>query len=312
MNQSPIISVVICTYNNADSLAITLQQLAAQTTSLKDNVEIIIVDNNSPDHTKKVCLDFTQSSTIASTYIFESRQGLSHARNTGVANARGEYILFTDDDADIPSHWLNDYLQQIERNQPDCLYSRINIIWDKEKPWWFLPEYIPCFVGVDYGNQPIKVTDIHREFYGKNFCMKKALILELGGFDPALGRNGSKLIAGEETLLYRRMVAEKKHILYFPDAPVGHRLKDREYLAENIKKQFVDGAYSAHHIAKIMAKKTILGRPLRALFDSLIILAKSSALCVRYWLTGKKPKYYYYYLSTLKHLTFIKLWITST
>lgn len=311
MNQPPIISLVICTYNNADSLAITLQQLLAQTTVAKDQVEIILVDNNSPDNTRQICQDFIQQSSIAASYIFEARQGLSHARNTGVANARGEYILFTDDDADIPPEWLGTYLQYIARSHPDCLYSRINIIWDKDKPWWFLPEYTPCFVGVDYGNVPLTISDIHREFYGKNFCMKKALIVELGGFDPALGRNGSKLIAGEETLLYRRMIEQKKHLLYFPDAPVGHRLKAREYLPENIKKQFVDGAYSAHHIAKIMARKKILGRPARALTDSLIALLKSTALCVRYWILGARPEYFYYYLNILKNLTFIKLWISS-
>ncbi len=311
MNHEPIISVVICTYNNADSLAITLQQLSVQVTQRKENFEIILVDNNSPDHTKKTYLNFSHDASIASSYFFEARQGLSHARNTGVANARGKYILFTDDDAEIPPHWLGAYLQQIDRSSPDCLYSRINIIWAKDKPWWFLPEYTPCFVGVDYGNQPLTISDIHKEFYGKNFCIKKSLVLELGGFDPALGRSGSKLIAGEETLLYRRMVEQKKHLLYFPDAPVGHRLKDREYLAENIKKQFIDGAYSTHHIAKIMARKKFLGRPARALVDSFIVLIKSCILSARYKITGKKPESYYHYLNILKNLTFIKLWIFS-
>ena len=185
MNQSLIISVVICTYNNADSLAITLQQLSAQIAKNKESVEVILVDNNSKDHTKKVCESFSRDATIASAYFFEERQGLSHARNTGVANAHGEYILFTDDDADIPSNWLDEYLQQIEKSAPDCLYSRINIIWDKDQPWWFMPEYKPCFVGVDYGNHSLVITDVDKEFYGKNFCTKKTLILELGGFDPA-------------------------------------------------------------------------------------------------------------------------------
>ncbi len=311
MNHPPIISVVICTYNNADSLAITLQQLLAQTIPCKEKVEIILVDNNSPDNTKEIHLNFARQTEIANSYIFEARQGLSHARNTGVASARGEYILFTDDDADLPPNWLDVYLQQIEKNKPDCLYSRINIIWDKDKPWWFLPEYTPCFVGVDYGDQDISITDIHKEFYGKNFCMKKLLILELGGFDPALGRNGSKLIAGEETLLYRRMIEQKKHLIYFPGAPVGHRLKDREYLAENIKKQFVDGAYSSHHLAKIMARKKIFGRPAGALINSVIVLAKSSALFIRYKITRRRPECYYHYLSILQNLTFIKLWMLS-
>jgi glycosyltransferase involved in cell wall biosynthesis len=309
MNPLFTVSVVICTYNNANSLAITLQQLSQQIITNRADVEIIIVDNNSPDNTRDVCTAFIQSCPVTARYIFESRQGLSHARNTGVANAKGEYILFTDDDADLPAHWLSTYVQEIFKHKPDCLYSRINIIWDKAKPWWFLPAYTPCFVGVDYGNQNIVVTDMHREFYGKNFCIKKSLVLALGGFDPALGRNGSKLIAGEETLLYRRMVQQKKQLRYFPGAPVGHRLKEREYLAENIKKQFIDGAYSSYHIANIMARKRLLGRPLQALVHSLITLVKSSARYLYYWVTQKKPQYYYHHLNILKHLTFIKLWI---
>ncbi len=311
MNSKPIISVVICTFNNADSLAITLQQLSVQVTQHKENIEIILVDNNSPDHTKEIYSKFAREASIASSYFFEARQGLSHARNTGVANARGEYILFTDDDAEIPPHWLDAYLLQIEKSRPDCLYSRIHIIWDKDKPWWFLPEYTACFVGVDYGSRSLRVADIHKEFYGKNFCIKKSLILALGGFDPALGRNGAKLVAGEETLLYRKMIEQKNHLLYFPDAPVGHRLKDREYLAENIKKQFIDGAYSTHHIAKIMARKKFLGRPARALVDSVVELTKSSVLCAGYRIAGRRPEGYYHYLNILKNLTFIKLWIFS-
>jgi len=311
MSTRPILSVVLCTYNNADSLAITLKQLSNQELQLKDCVEIIVVDNNSPDHTKQIYADFSQTCSLVSNYFFESRQGLSHARNTGVANARGEYILFTDDDAEIPTYWLASYLTQIDSYKPDCLYSRINIIWDKPKPWWFLPEYNPSFVIVDYGNQLLEVTDAHREFYGKNFCMKKTTLVELGGFDPVLGRNGTKLIAGEETLLYRNMIDQRRHLIYFPDAPVGHRLKEREYLAENIKKQFIDSAYSMHHLAKVTANKKVFGRPARAIYKSSIALIKSIFLCFKYATTRKKPEYYYHHLNVLKHLTFIKLWILS-
>lgn len=311
MTVHPILSVVLCTYNNAESLAITLQQLSNQDLPHKEHVEIIVVDNNSPDNTKQVYESFSQKCSLANSYSFESRQGLSHARNTGLANARGEYILFTDDDAEIPTYWLDAYLTHIDNYKPDCLYSRINIIWDKPKPWWFLPEYNPSFVIVDYGNQLLEVTDIHREFYGKNFCMKKATLLGLGGFDPALGRSGTKLIAGEETLLYRNMIDQKQHLIYFPDAPVGHRLKEREYLAENIRKQFIDGAYSMHHLAKVTAKKKIFGRPARAIYKSTTALIRSLILCLKYAITQKKPEYYYHHLNVLKHLTFIKLWVLS-
>jgi hypothetical protein len=133
----------------------------------------------------------------------------------------------------------------------------------------------------------------------------------LVGFDPALDRNGSKLIAGEKTLLYRKMIEQNKYLVYFPGVPVGRRLKERECLAGNIQKQFFDGASSAYYIANIMAQKIFMGRPLRALIVSVEPVVKSSFRCVYYWLLGKKPERFYNKLTALKNLMFIKLWVLS-
>ncbi|HRH78530.1 MAG TPA: glycosyltransferase, partial [Cellvibrionaceae bacterium] len=51
---SPLISLVLCTYNNADSLKITLAQLAAQQLDQPHLVEFIVINNNSSDHTQAV------------------------------------------------------------------------------------------------------------------------------------------------------------------------------------------------------------------------------------------------------------------
>lgn len=303
----PLISIVLCTYNNADSLEETLNQLANLHQREHNLTEIIIVDNNSPDHTATIALAYANNSSQFH-YYFEPKQGLSHARNTGLQNARGEYILFTDDDAEIPANWIDEYINTIHSLSPDCLYSKINIIWDKPKPWWFISEYTACFVGLDYGDTVLEITDIHREFYGKNFCVRKSILVDLGGFDPNLGRQGTKLAAGEETLLYRKMIWSGKKVIYFPSAGVGHRLKEREYTSENIKKLFVDGAYSSHHIAKITARKKIWGRPARMLFDSIKNLLNASLHFAIAFITMNKAKRYYYYLSLCKNVTLIKLW----
>lgn len=305
----PLISIVLCTYNNADSLSITLNQLAAMNQTEPNLVEIIVVDNNSPDHTAQVAQGFAARYPQFQ-YYFEPRQGLSHARNTGLGKAQGDYILFTDDDAEIPAHWVDDYINIIRTHSPDCLYSKISIIWDKPKPWWFIPEYTACFVGLDYGDKVLDITDIHREFYGKNFCVRKTLLIELGGFDPNLGRNGTKLAAGEETLLYRKMIWANKKVIYFPSAGVGHRLKEREYSSDNIKKLFVDGAHSSHHIATLTARKKILGRPARMLIDSMINLLSAVLKYALARVKMNKTLSYYHYLCICKNLTLIKLWFT--
>lgn len=306
----PLISIVLCTYNNADSLNITLNQLAGLNQPEPGLIEIIVVDNNSADHTAAIAQAFANNHPQFH-YYFEARQGLSHARNTGLERAQGEYILFTDDDAEIPAHWTDEYINTIRSLAPDCLYSKISIIWDKPKPWWFIPEYTPCFVGLDYGDAVLEITDIHREFYGKNFCVRKSLLIELGGFDPNLGRQGTKLAAGEETLLYRKMIWADKKVIYFPSAGVGHRLKEREYSSDNIKKLFVDGAYSSHHIAKLTARKKFLGRPARMLVTSAKNLVNDTAKLILASLRRDKTRRYYHYLCVCKNLTLIKLWINA-
>lgn len=309
MNLKPTLSVVLCTYNNADSLNLTIQQLLSQNIADAQLVEIIIVNNNSNDHTEEVCRNLPQTSTMSFHYVLEPRQGLSHARNTGVEKASGNYILFTDDDADLPTHWLASYLDQIEKYQPDCLYSSIHVQWDSPQPWWYQKEYRPCFVELNYGDKLLEITDTHHEFFGKNFCVKKQLILDQGGFDPALGRMGSKLIAGEETLLYRELIRSKRKVVYFPNAPVGHRLKPKEYTEAHIKKLFIDGAYSAVHIARVSTNKKIGGRPLGLLVANIETFLKSSALFITYFITGNKQQKFYHSLCIQKSLMTLLLWI---
>jgi hypothetical protein len=96
----------------------------------------------------------------------------------------------------------------------------------------------------------IKVNDIHHEFFGKNFCIEKNVLIKLGGFYSKLGRMGTKLVSGEETLIYRQLIRSNFKVYYFTEASVGHRLKPKEYLSTNIEKQFLDSADSAYHLAK--------------------------------------------------------------
>lgn len=308
INTAPRISIVICTYNNADSLAITLSQLNQQIVA-PHLVEVIVVNNNSSDHSADICNTIATTFNLPFHYFFEPRQGLSHARNTGVTKAQGEYILFTDDDAELPAHWISAYLDKIATEQPDCLYSRINVLWDKPKPWWYLDEYRPCFVELNYGNNMLHIADMQHEFFGKNFCVKKQYILEQGGFDPALGRMGGKLVAGEETLLYRNLIQANKKVIYFPDAAVGHRLKPKEYCEEHIAKLFIDGAYSAIHLARIISAKKIAGRPLRFLVENSKTLFKSTALWFKYLITGQKPQRFYHQLRLRRALISLQLWM---
>lgn len=307
----PSLSVVLCTYNNADSLDKTLAQLHAQQTEKSVQVEFLIIDNNSSDHTASVIKKYSEKNPIF-IYIFEARQGLSHARNTGAHTARGEYLLFTDDDAELPSNWIQNYWNIIKRHSPVCAYSKIAVIWDQPKPWWYISAFRAYFVELDYGNEILDVKDIYHEFFGKNFCVLKNEIISQGGFDPNLGRMGTKLVAGEETMIYRKIIAAQKKVIYFPDASVGHRLKAREYTLAHIHKLFLDGAYTSYNLAKMNSSKKIAGRPLGVLLQATKLVL---TLPVK-WLIASgeknKPLRLLHKLNFIKSCKIIHLWIKAS
>lgn len=93
------ISIVIPVYNEGDSLADCLEAIKNQ-----DSLpyEVIVVDNNSTDHTRQVALSFSGVKLIS-----EAKQGVIHARTTGFNAARGDIIARIDADTIVPSDWLN-------------------------------------------------------------------------------------------------------------------------------------------------------------------------------------------------------------
>ena len=112
MSEIPEISVAVCTYNRADVLPKCLESLINQTTD-KELFEVLIIDNNSTDDTKRIALDFCGKNTNFK-YIFEEKQGLSHARNRAIDEAKGTYIAYIDDDAIADKEWVKNILDAIK------------------------------------------------------------------------------------------------------------------------------------------------------------------------------------------------------
>jgi len=127
--ESKKVSVIIPLYNAEKYIERTLQSVLNQT---YQNLEIIIVDDESPDNSVKICQQFNDSRIKI---IHQKNRGLPGARNTGIRHATGEYIAFIDaDDIWLPSK-LNNHIIHLE-NHPDVgiSFSRSAFIDETDKP----------------------------------------------------------------------------------------------------------------------------------------------------------------------------------
>jgi glucosyl-dolichyl phosphate glucuronosyltransferase len=308
---NPIISLVLCTYNNADSLKITLDQISKQRLEDSREIEVIVVNNNSSDHTQAVA-EAADFGSIAYICLIEPQQGLSNARNLGVSKARGEYILFTDDDAEIGTDWVQKYLSYIKNHPADALFGKIKILWDKPQPWWYDDRYQGFFAAIDHGESTFQVKSWRHPFFGKNFCIKKSIIHEVGGFDPKLGRKGTELLGGEETAVFSYLLANQKSVWYYPDISVGHRLKDREYSVENITKQHSACAKPIIWLSRGEPGAKFFGRDVSVLKNHIIYIIEHSISYVRATLKGNVKERFYFGLELRRAVKVVIYWLINS
>lgn len=96
VSTSPLVSIIIPSYQSAQFVTKAIDSCLAQT---YQNIEIIVIDDGSKDNTKEVLFPYVESKKI--NYIHQTNKGLSGARNTGLKNAKGQFIQFLDADDTI-------------------------------------------------------------------------------------------------------------------------------------------------------------------------------------------------------------------
>jgi glycosyltransferase involved in cell wall biosynthesis len=191
--------------------------------------ELVIVDNNSKDATKQTVSDLASAGKLPLKYVFESRPGLSHARNTGIVNAQAEIMAFTDDDVIVEPDWLSKLVGAFLKYDCMALGGRVFPIWPGPKPSWFHehgPYATPkAIVYFDLGEEFL-VPDSNP--YGANMAFRKAAFEKYGNFRVDLGRVADSLLGGEDIEFFERLRKGREKILYAPDVIVHHPVtKDR-------------------------------------------------------------------------------------
>ena len=218
------LSLIIATYNRSEQLLVALQSLTHQTAPA-ETWECIVVNNNSTDDTSEVFDNFArQHRGLGFKTVTEHRQGLSHARNRGIAESQGEYIAIIDDDEHVNPDFIHSYIELFDSNpQYEAAGGRVIA----EYPSDVRPKQISRYIEQALAN-PMDFGSEVREFptgripAGGNMAFRRETLLRYGCFEVSLGRTGKQLTGGEESDLFERMKADGVKFIYVPNAIIWH------------------------------------------------------------------------------------------
>lgn len=184
----PVVSVVVSTYNRAGMLRGALASVLAQKPG-SPPFEVLVVDNNSTDGTAAVIAEASARDERVR-HLFEPRQGLSHARNAGIASALGRIVTFTDDDVRAEPDWIEAIVRAFDE-APDAAFVGGKVLpdWPGPPPAWLTREHWAPLALADYGERPIRVSLEHNIcLVGANLSVRRDVFDKVGMFDAGLQR----------------------------------------------------------------------------------------------------------------------------
>ena len=247
-------SIIICTYNRCKLLLATLASLQQQT--LPHNLfEIIIVDNGSNDGTAEVIEAHVlanqhlaeRNGTRQIRYIKEAQNGQAYARNTGLHNARGDVVVFLDDDTLAADSFLACLLAAYNETGADVVGGSVDLLWEAPRPYWFSNDllemlgYFQPFSRRTQVSPPISLSKL-------NFSIKRTLLLEMGGFVPFLGKCLHTPVSIEVAYLCQQMQSAGASIWYDPTIRIWRRISGAQ-----LKRAFLVGRAYWQGRGEIMA-----------------------------------------------------------
>jgi glycosyltransferase involved in cell wall biosynthesis len=212
------VTVAIPTYNRAACLRQTLDGACRQDFPANE-FEILVIDNNSTDDTKAVVAEFA-GRFPEPRYVQESKQGLDHARNRAVAEARGNIILFADDDILVEPDWVRRMAEPFGADDHiGAAGGEVTPVFPDGLPPWIVGWHAPQALRASAGPLAMDRTPM-----GANLAIRKSVFDRLGLFRAELDREAGSYFSGGDAEMVRRIQASGWEIWFVPEAAVRHQI----------------------------------------------------------------------------------------
>jgi GT2 family glycosyltransferase len=227
--EAPVATVVLSTHERPESLASCLHSAARLD---YPRFEIIVVDNAPRTEAAAEVVRQMRTEIPRLRYVREDRLGLAWARNCGLRLAEGEIVAFTDDDVELDPHWLSELVRGFSAGPRVACVTGLILPRELETPAQNLLEqfggYSKGFAARLFDSSghrppadPLFPYAAGRLGSGGNMAFRRALLCEMGGFDPALGA-GTPACSGEELIVFVSLINSGYQIAYEPGALIYH------------------------------------------------------------------------------------------
>lgn len=217
-----LISIVIPTHDRRDLLERTLADVDRLDLSSDVECEVIVVANACTDDTAGLVAAHAAGSRLPTRCVSVPQPGLNPARNVGLADARGGYILFLDDDVRLDRRLLLAMMQAYDEHGADLVGGRVELLWEAvQRPSWLPDDLLWVLSNAEMGDETQASPD-GRGLIGACFGFRRDVVDTVGRFRHGLDRVGSRLLGGGESDFIQRAIRSGFRACHVPAMRVKH------------------------------------------------------------------------------------------
>ena len=231
------VSIIVPVYNVERYLVDSIESAVNQTYK---NIEIILIDDGSKDSSGIICDDYAKKDNRIKV-IHQENAGLSGARNTGLSEATGDYIMFLDSDDTFELDACEKLVEYIDETNADYVIgnyanmSEDGKVWDK-----------PIFDKSKYHKFKLSITDYDQSFYIMNSGVWNKIFRK--SFLDELGILFEDRLPAEDAIFTTYCFIKSKNVYYLPEIVYDYRLRDADSISTSCSIEYFMGINKAYRI----------------------------------------------------------------